>query len=156
MDLLGKRKNEIKNFFRKKSKLERLYYGNKQFIDYTFVSFVCTIILYLLYFFITWITKGKYIIANFVAYFVSFTILFLWNRKIFNSKPRRKKDQLYQIFLFIIFRVIGFIADSVILVGLIEYFKMPYSVSKVISSLTMFIFNYATNKIFIFNKIKLL
>lgn len=143
-------------FFKRKNKLEKFYYKNKEFIDYSFVSFICTIILYSLYFLITWLTKGRYVLANFVAYFVSFTILFMWNQKIFKSKPRKKKDKFYQLIMFIFFRGIGFLMDSLILISLIERFEFSYGVSKLISSLIMFVFNYATNKLFIFKKVRLI
>lgn len=142
--------------FRKRSKIEKLYDKNKEFIEYTFVSLICTFILYFLYFVITWLTKGKYIVANFIAYFVSFTVLFFWDQHLFKSRPKRKRERFYQLFSFIIFRVIGFIIDSLILILFIEKFKVPVMAAKILSSLITFMFNYITNKIFIFKKAKLL
>ena len=51
MDLFkNKKKKGLKELFRKKGKLEKLYYKNKEFINYSIVSVVCTLILYILYF----------------------------------------------------------------------------------------------------------
>lgn len=156
MDLFKNKNKGFKNIFRRKSKIEKFYYKNKEFIDYTIVSLACTGILYFLYFLITWITKGRYIIANFVAYFVSFTILFIWDQKVFKSNPIGKKAKLYQLTIFIILRVIGFMIDSSILVLLIEKFGVTNAISKILSSLITFMFNYVTNKLFVFKKNKLL
>lgn len=46
--------------------------------------------------------------------------------------------------------------DSSILVLLIEKFDVPNAYSKVLSSLITFMFNYVTNKLFVFKKNKLL
>lgn len=156
MDLFKRRSKGLKNIFRKKSKIEKFYYKNKEFIDYSLVSLVCTLILYILYFFVTYLTNGRYIIANFIAYFVSFTILFILDQKIFKSKPLGKKAKLYQLTIFIILRIIGFMIDSSILVLLIEKFGVTNAISKIISSLITFMFNYITNKLFVFKKNKLL
>lgn len=138
--------------FRKRSKLEKFYDKNEEFIKYTLVSTICTVILYTLYFFITWITNGRYIVANFIAYAVSFTILFIWDQKLFKSRPLRKRKRFYQLFMFILFRVIGFMIDSSILLILIEKFTLPNHVAKILSSLITFMFNYITNKLFVFKK----
>lgn len=150
------KKRNIKNIFKKKNFIEKLYYKNKEFFDYSIVSTVCTGILYFLYFFITWITNGKYIVANFIAYFVSFAVLFVWDQRIFKSRPIRRKARIYQLFVFIVLRIIGFMIDSSILVLLIEKFNVPNVYSKVLSSLITFMFNYVTNKLFVFKKNKLL
>ena len=142
--------------FRKKSKLEKFYDKNKEFILYTLVSVICTVILYLLYFIITYATNGYYILANFIAYAVSFTILYILDQKIFKSRPFRKKDRVRQLIIFIIFRVIGFMIDSSILVLFIEKFYISHMFSKILSSLITFMFNYITNKLFVFKKNKLL
>lgn len=156
MDLFkNKKKKGLKELFRKKGKLEKLYYKNKEFINYSIVSVVCTFILYLLYFVVDYITHGRYILANLVAYIVSFTILYLWDQKIFKSRPSKSKERIYQITIFIIFRVIGFALDSAILVFLIERLKASNMLSKVMSSLITFVFNYATNKLFVFKERKL-
>ena len=153
---LIKRKKGFKYIFRKKTKIEKFYYKNKEFIDYSFVSIICTLILYLLYFFITWITNGRYLIANLVAYIVSFTVLYIWDKKVFKSGPKSRKRKLYQLLNFILFRFIGFFIDSLILVLLIEKFHVINGVAKILSSLITFTFNYFTNKLFVFKKNKLI
>lgn len=152
MDLFKKKNKGLKNIFRKKSKIEKFYYRNKEFIDYSIVSIICTIILYILYFFVTWITKGNYIFANLIAYIISFTILYIWDMKIFKCRPFRKKKRLYQLILFIAFRIIGFSIDSVILIYFIEHSNMSYASAKILSSLIIFMFNYITNKLFVFKE----
>lgn len=143
------------NVFKRKSKFEKFYDKNREFILYSLVSLVCTVILYLLYYVIT-LVSGKYILGNFIAYFVSFTLLFILDQKIFKSRPLRKSKRFNQIILFIVFRVIGFMIDSAILVLLIEEFSMSSMLAKILSSLITFMYNYITNKLFVFKKSKLL
>ncbi len=141
--------------FRRKSKLEKFYDKNKEFINYCLISAVCTGILYLVFFLIDLITKGNYLLANFFSYVISFTVLFIWDRHIFKSKPKKRKDKISQLISFIIIRVVGFPLDSLVLHILIANFSMGNMLAKIFGSLIMFIYNYLTNKLFVFKKAKL-
>lgn len=123
------------------SNIINIYNKNKEFIRYCSISIICTIILYLIYFFITKINPKAYILANFIAYLVSFSLLFYLNQKLFNSIPTNKRNKITQILDFIIFRLIGFLIDSTILVILIEQVNISNFWSKIISSLLTFIYN---------------
>ena len=136
-----KNKNVLTRIFRKKSRLEKFYLKNEEFIKYSFVSTVCTGILFLL--------------ANFLSYTISFTVLFIWDRKVFKSKPVRRRDKLAQLTSFIIVRVIGFPLDSLVLSVLINKFHIVNMAAKVLGSLIMFMYHYVTNKLFVFQKNKL-
>lgn len=140
------------SFFRRRSKLEKFYDKNKEFIRYCLISFICTIILYVVFFIVDLITKGNYLIANFFSYTISFTALFFMNRKAFDAKPVRKRDKAKQLTSFVIVRIIGFPLDSLVLSILINNFSMGNMVAKIVGSLIMFIYNYITNKLFVFNK----
>lgn len=147
-------KKKNKGLFKRKSKLEKFYYKNETFIKYCFVSFVCTCILYLVFYLVNLITKGNYLLANFLSYAISFTVLFFWNRKVFNYKPIRRKDRLEQTISFVIIRVIGFPLDSFILFLLIKEFNISNMTAKVLASLIMFMYNYITNKLFVYKERK--
>lgn len=136
------------------NKLKDLYIKNKEFILYCGISFFCTILLYIIYYIIIKINKDAYILANFVAYLISFGLLFYLNQKLFKSYPINKRNKITQIIDFILFRLIGFVIDSSILVILIEKIHIGEFISKIISSLLTFIYNYYTNKKFIFKKYK--
>lgn len=151
-----KNKNIFSKIFRRKNKLEKLYYKNEEFIKYCFVSLVCTGILYLLFFLVDWVTKGNYLLANFISYTISFTVLFVLDQRLFKSKPKRKKDKIAQVTSFIIIRVIGFPLDSIVLSVLINKFGIGNMAAKVLGSLIMFMYNYVTNKLFVFKKNKLI
>lgn len=133
-------------------KITNIYIKNKKFIKYCSISIFCTIILYTIYFIITKINKDAYIIANFIAYIVSFSILFYLNQKLFKSIPKDKKTKITQILDFIIFRLVGFLIDSTFLIIFIEKIEMTNFASKIISSLLTFIYNYYTNKKYVFKK----
>lgn len=147
-------KKKNKGLFKRKSKLEKFYYKNEIFIKYCFVSFVCTCILYLVFYLVNLITKGNYLLANFLSYAISFTVLFFWNRKVFNYKPIRRKDRLEQTISFVIIRAIGFPLDSFILFLLIKEFNIGNMTAKVLASLIMFMYNYITNKLFVYKERK--
>lgn len=151
-----KKKNVLTRIFRKKSKLEKFYLKNEEFIKYSFVSTVCTGMLFLIFFLVDLITKGNYLLANFLSYTISFTVLFIWDRKVFKSKPVRRRDKLAQLTSFIIIRVIGFPLDSLVLSVLINKFHIANMAAKVLGSLIMFMYNYITNKLFVFKKNKLI
>jgi len=142
--------------FRKKSKLEKFYYKNKEFIDYNIVSLICTIVLYSIFFIVDYISNGNYLLANFFSYTISFTLLFVLDRKVFDAKPKTRKKRLAQLVNFIIIRAIGFPLDSLVLTLLIKNLKISNMLAKVLGSFIMFIYNYYTNKLFVFKKNKLL
>lgn len=142
--------------FKKKTKLEKFYNKNEEFIKYCVVSTVCTGILYLVFFIVDYITNGNYLIANFLSYTISFAILFIFDQRIFKSIPRRKKDKLTQLTSFVIVRVIGFPIDSFVLYILINKFNIKNMIAKILASLIMFMYNYITNKLFVFKKSKLI
>ena len=142
--------------FKKKTKLEKFYNKNEEFIKYCVVSTVCTGILYLVFFIVDYITNGNFLIANFLSYTISFAILFIFDQRIFKSIPRRKKDKLTQLTSFVIVRVIGFPIDSFVLYILINKFNIKNMIAKILASLIMFMYNYITNKLFVFKKSKLI
>lgn len=76
--------------------------------------------------------------------------------KVFKSKPRRKKEKIAQVTSFIIIRVIGFPLDSIVLSILINKFSIGNMAAKVLGSFIMFMYNYITNKVFVFKKNKLI
>ena len=138
--------------FKKKSKIKKFYDKNEEFIKYCLVSLVCTGILYLVFFIVDLITKGDYLLANFFSYTISFAVLYVWDKEIFKTKPKRKRDRAKMFSSFIIVRIIGFPLDSLVLHILIVNFSMGNMLAKVVGSLIMFIYNYLTNKLFVFNK----
>ena len=145
----------LRKLFKRKSKLEKFYDKNKQFIWYSIVSIICTIILFILFFITDKLTHGNYLIANFVSYTISFTLLYFGDRMVFNSKPKLGKNKLTQGVSFIIVRVIGFPIDSAVLGFLITHFDIGNMWAKVICTLIMFMYNYVTNKLFVFKSERL-
>lgn len=134
------------------TKIINIYKNNKKFLRYCSISIVCTIILYLIYFIITKINPKAYIVANFIAYLFSFSLLFYLNQRLFSSVPKDKRGKITQILDFIIFRVVGFLIDSTLLILFIEEVVMGNFWSKIISSLLTFIYNYYTNRRYVFKK----
>ena len=131
-------------------KIKEIYLKNNLFIHYCIISFLCTIILYIVYFLINYVSGNQYILANFLGYLVSFTLLFILDQKLFKSRPKDKKILLKQILIFIVIRAIAFLLESIILVILIEKIKLSNIIAKLISSTIIFIYNYLANKNYVF------
>lgn len=131
-------------------KIKEIYFKNKLFIHYCIISFLCTIIMYLVYFIVNYMNNNLYILANFLGYIVSFTILFILDQKLFKSKPKDKKLFLKQILLFVFIRAMGFLLESLILVILIEKIGLSNLIAKLISSTFIFFYNYTANKNYVF------
>lgn len=146
---------KLSKLFKRKNKLEKIYYKNKEFIWYSIVSVICTIILFLLFYIVDRLTKGNYLVANFVSYTISFTLLYFGDRAVFHSKPKLGKNKITQSLSFVIVRVIGFPIDSAVLAFLITNFEIGNMWAKVIGSLIMFMYNYITNKLFVFKSSRL-
>ena len=131
-------------------KIKEIYFKNKLFIHYCIISFLCTIIMYLVYFIVNYMNNNLYILANFLGYIVSFTILFILDQKLFKSKPKDKKLFLKQILLFVFIRAMGFLLESLILVILIEKIGLSNLIAKLFSSTFIFFYNYTANKNYVF------
>lgn len=148
-----KRRTIFQKLFVKQTPLEKFYDTNFEFIWYVLISLVCTGVLYVLYFVINNLTNGNYMVANFISYTISFSLLFYWDQLLFKSKPKHRKKKYTQLITFIIIRVIGFPIDSYILYLLINKCNMSIMIAKVVGSLIMFAYNFITNKLFVFKKI---
>lgn len=153
---LFKKDNNILDIFKKKNKFQRVFDKNRQIIEYTFVSVVCTLLFYLIFYIVDKITNGNYLLANFLSYTISFSLLYYLDIKVFDSFLISKRKRAKRFFNFLLVRIIGFPIDSLLLSFLIRYFSMTNMEAKVLGSLIMFIYNYYTNKIFVFEKNKLL
>lgn len=153
---LFKKDNNILDIFKKKNKFQRVFDKNRQIIEYTFVSVVCTLLFYLIFYIVDKITNGNYLLANFLSYTISFSLLYYLDIKVFDSFLISKRKRAKRFFNFLLVRIIGFPIDSLLLFFLIRYFSMTNMEAKVLGSLIMFIYNYYTNKIFVFEKNKLL
>lgn len=153
---LFKKDNSITSIFKKRNKFQRVFDKNRQIIEYTFVSVVCTLLFYLIFYIVDKITNGNYLLANFLSYTISFSLLYYLDIKVFDSFLISKRKRAKRFFNFLLVRIIGFPIDSLLLSFLIRYFSMTNMEAKVLGSLIMFIYNYYTNKIFVFEKNKLL
>ena len=102
------------------------------------------------------ITDGDYLVANLFSYVISFSVLYIWDQSIFKARPITKRRKLEQLINFIIVRIIGFPLDSLVLSILINDFNIGNMKAKILGSLIMFMYNYITNKLFVFRKNKLI
>jgi putative flippase GtrA len=124
-----------------------------EFIKYSLISLFCTLIFFIIYVSLNYITNGRYLVANGFAYFVSFTIQFILNQKLFKAKPDKNHKQILQGSVFVCVRLIGFPCDQYLLYMFVDKLHLTYLIGKLFDSLIMFIYNYLTNKFIVF-KIK--
>ena len=153
---LFKKDSSISSIFKKKNTFQRFFDRNRQIIEYTFVSIICTLLFYLIFYIVDKITNGNYLLANFLSYTISFSLLYYLDIKVFDSFLISKRKRAKRFFNFLLVRLIGFPIDSLLLSFLIRNFSMTNMEAKILGSLIMFIYNYYTNKIFVFEKNKLL
>jgi putative flippase GtrA len=153
MKLRRKYKKVFKQLFSRKMTLKQKFKDEDfQFVFYVLISNFSSVVFFLLYVLFTYVlTNGNYILANTVAYTVSFTVLYLLDRNLFKAKTRSKKKFLLQATSFIVLRVIGFPLDTGLLYVLVEKVGLGKLMGKLVGSLIMFFFNYLTNKLFVFS-----
>mgnify|MGYP002624324728 FL=1 len=128
---------------------EKHIYNNK-FIYSCLISLICTFIRFIIYSLILAISNGRYLLGNLISYIISFAILFYWNQKLFDSKPCKKKEEMRQLLLFILFRILGFFIDSAFLIFFVEKLKLSKLISIILSSLVTFIYNHKVNRKYVF------
>lgn len=151
MRFLEKKKKSIFYYFKKRSKLNKFYDDNEEFILYCLVSVICTLVLFIVFYLVNLLTKGNYMLANFISYVSSFTLLYVLDERVFKSRPSKKKHRYRQMIIFIVIRTIGFPIDSYVLYLLINKCHIRHLLAKVVGSLIMFVYNYICNKLFVFN-----
>ena len=153
MNLIRKYKKVFRELFSRKKTLKQKFQDKDfQFVFYVLISNFSSLIFLILYVLFTYVfTNGNYILANTVAYTVSFTVLYLLDRNLFKAKTRSKKKFLLQASTFITLRVIGFPLDTALLYVLVEKVGLGKLFGKLVGSIIMFFFNYLTNKLFVFS-----
>ena len=153
MKLRRKYKRVFKELFSRRMTLKQKFKDEDfQFVFYVLISNFSSLVFLVLYVLFTYVfTNGNYILANTVAYAVSFTVLYLLDRNLFKAKTRSKKKFLLQASSFITLRIIGFPLDTALLYVLVEKVGLGKLLGKLVGSLIMFFFNYLTNKLFVFS-----
>lgn len=153
MKLIRKYKRVFKELFSGKKTLKQMFKDKDfQFIFYVLISNFSSLVFFILYVLFTYVfTNGNYILANTVAYTVSFTVLYLLDRNLFKAKTRSRKKFLLQASSFITLRIIGFPLDTALLYVLVEKVGMGKLIGKIVGSIIMFFFNYITNRLFVFS-----
>lgn len=127
--------------------------NNYEFLMYIMISLFCTLVFLVLYVFINAITGGNYLLANGIAYFVSFTLLYILDQRLFKAKTSHKGKGAIQLIAFVTVRLVGFPLDEGLLYFFVDKVGFGKLIGKLFGSLIMFVFNYLTNKFIIF-KIK--
>lgn len=153
MKLIRKYKRVFKELFSGKKTLKQMFKDKDfQFIFYVLISNFSSLVFFILYVLFTYVfTNGNYILANTVAYTVSFTVLYLLDRNLFKAKTKSRKKFLLQASSFITLRIIGFPLDTALLYVLVEKVGMGKLIGKIVGSIIMFFFNYITNRLFVFS-----
>lgn len=117
-----------------------------QFIRYFFVGGVAAVVNIGLLFVFSDIFKINYIIANIFSFTCGLVVNYLLSKKLVF-----KTDSINVIFEFIVYAVIGvlgLIIDTVLLWLFTSRFKIYYMISKIISTVLTFIWNFVSRKLF--------
>ena len=96
----------------------------------------------------------NYIMANIIAFIFSFTVNFLFTAKyVFLYQFSRKTDFLYKFSQTLLVSLIGLGLSTMLLILFYEWFRFTLLISKIISVMIVFIWNYLLRKYYIFRKV---
>lgn len=119
-----------------------------KFIRFTIVGAVATIIDFIFLYLFKEILNINIIISNTLSFMISVIYNYIasitW---VFNKNE--SIDVKIQIFLFLLFSILGLIINNIILYILTDKLNIYYLLSKVIATIFVMIFNFVTRKKFI-------
>jgi len=95
----------------------------------------------------------NYILANIIAFIFSFTINFLLTVKfVFSYQFSKKTDFLNKFSQTLIVSLMGLSLSTMLLILMHEWLQFTLLISKIISVIIVFMWNYSLRKYFIFRK----
>ena len=120
----------------------------KKFISYFFVGGLAALVEWLTFFIFN--SFSSYFIATIIAFIVATTVnYFLGKKWTFKSYQKRKMDV---VAVFVV-SGIGLLLNLLFMYLLVEIIKIPYELlDKIIATGLVFIWNYLSRRIFIYNK----
>ncbi|MBQ9853839.1 MAG: GtrA family protein [Bacilli bacterium] len=134
-----------------KKMIKKIFFENSnnfflQFIRYFFVGGIAAVVnIGLLYIFSDFLNIN-YIISNIVSFSAGLIVNYILS-KCFVFKTN-SLNVIFEFIIYLIIGVLGLIIDTVILWFLTSKFKIYYMISKIISTIITFIWNFLSRKIF--------
>lgn len=118
-----------------------------QFIKFSFVGVICTLIDYLLLAFLHEIVGVDELISSAISFSVSLVInYFLSMRFVFKSKIESRHREFIT---FVILSILGLLLNQLLMYIGVRVLNIHYLIFKVVATVVVLIYNYITRKIFI-------
>jgi putative flippase GtrA len=127
---------------------------NKEIVSYLVFGILTTLVNIITYGFLAKIMNMDYKIATTIAWLLSVLFAFITNKLyVFNSKNMDFKSVVKELFSFLIFRLLSYFIDLVIMIVMVEWLKVDDLITKVIANVIVVIINFFASKLFIFKKV---
>ncbi len=131
--------------------INKLFFENTnnsliQFIRYFFVGGIAAVVNIGLLFVISELLNINYIIANILAFIAGLITNYCLSKK-FVFTNNNSMNKMFELFMYTLIGVLGLIFDTFILWLFTSKFKIYYMISKVISTILTFIWNFLARKI---------
>ena len=131
--------------------INKLFFDNSnnsiiQFIRYFFVGGIAAAFNIGTLYLISEFLNFNLVIANIIAFIIGLLVNYFLSKK-FVFTDDNTMNKLFEIMMYIIIGVLGLIFDTLVLWILTRKFKIYYMISKIISTLLTFIWNFGARKI---------
>ena len=124
----------------------------KEIVLYIFFGVLTTLINIISYKIFT-MARMNYIISNLISFIISVLFAYITNKiYVFKSPSFEIKKLIIESLNFFTFRITTFIIDMLLMILLVEYFKLDDFFSKIIVNIIVIILNFVFSKFYIFKK----
>ena len=134
-----------------KKKLEEKGYW--EILSYIFFGGATTVVNLAVFSLVHYLVGINYVVANGIAWFVSVVFAFVTNKIwVFQSKSENLQHLLWEFLKFMFYRILSLGIDMGALVLVVDIFRWPVFIGKLISQVLVVVVNYIFSKLFIFKK----
>lgn len=121
-----------------------------EFIKFSIVGGIMTLISMLLFSIFVEIFLMNYILSNIISYTISVLLSYFINSRFtFNQKQIAKKQEILAIIKFFIMKIILLLLDSICLFILVDLLKINIYLSKILLTIIFYIVSYPISKFLI-------
>lgn len=125
--------------------------NRKEIISYLIFGVLTTVVNIATFAIVYDIMRLDYKIATTIAWIISVLFAFITNKHfVYNSKSINAKIVIREFVSFIIFRILSYVIDLVMMIIMIDGYNMNSIYAKVIANIFVVVINYFASKFFIF------
>lgn len=130
------------------NKIKKLARNNQEIVKYIIFGVLTTAVNYIVFFTLISVYSGmNTVIANTIAWIISFLFAFFTNRKwVFKSKAAGFKERLMEFWWFLVARIFSLVIDDTIIYLGIDMLHQNQLLIKLISQIVIVLINYIFSK----------